>query len=100
MSAPVIIEARLELHEASQKTPESGTAVWLVLECPDGGLCWELGEWREAGIYPTGWFLVGTERPLSESDYQVRYWCDEPPLPPHPDSAPVADTGREARATP
>lgn len=99
MSAPVIIEARLELHDANQDKPDSTTAAWLVLEGPDGGLCWELGEWRPGSdLWDRGWYLMGGTEPITDEDYKVHYWCHEPPLPPHPDTAPVADTGSEARA--
>lgn len=76
----VLMDAMLVLYDAAIHKPTRGTAVWLVLEAVEGGLCWELGEWRDSELWPTGWFLVGTEAPISEQDYTVRYWCEEPSL--------------------
>lgn len=92
----IAMPVELLLHDASQHVPDTSRAVWLVLEPPEGDLCWELGEWRESDFWRAGWYLVGTERPLTDLDYQVRYWCDEPPLtalPKQLDDAPVADAG-------
>ena len=78
----IIMDAMLVLYEASQHKPRTATAVWLVLETNDGDFCWELGEWSDGkGMRPKGWYLVGVDKPLDDTDYTVRHWCYEPTLP-------------------
>jgi hypothetical protein len=79
----IIMNALLVLKDPERYKPRTATGVWLVLETPEGELCWELGEWRNGDQpWEAGWYLVGTETPIAEQDYTVRYWADEPGLDP------------------
>ena len=81
-AAMILIDAMLVLRDANQHKPETATAVWLVLETPDGALCWELGEWADGnGMRSAGWYLVGADTPLTDAYYIVRHWCHEPTIP-------------------
>ena len=78
----VLLDTLLVLRDADGEKPPSASAVWLVVEPPEGDPCWELGEWHKGGgIGEEGWYLVGGIAPLKDSDYRVLYYCYEPPLP-------------------
>lgn len=78
----VMLDALLALQDPTLRPPPaSATGVFLVLEDPEGNLCWEMGEWSDgSGMFGEGWYLIGGLA-LADSDYTLRYWCHEPPLP-------------------
>ena len=80
----IIQDAMLVLRDPAKHLPETGEAVWGVLETQDGHLCWELVEYLDGTsvLHPgTGWILVGTWSLLDRGDYTLKLWCHEPPLP-------------------
>ena len=80
----IIQDAMLVLRDPAKHLPETGQAVWGVLETSEGDLCWELVEYVDgtSALHPgVGWMLVGAMARLSQSDYTLKLWCYEPALP-------------------